>query len=321
MRDWSKLHAATAEIAIREPELQRSLREPWQDSALSIQKEVESALGAIMSDRIDTAKGSESKLDPLLMLYDIHTLNVCDMAYFAWKNRQSKSAIIWPDATLPTRPKRNDVFLVLVSNLSHAMQAFRLLSIHGFEHQSRNTLRNLLELMDIMIATLSRESFYVDYVRSYERDADVNKHWQAKLKPSLVRKLLAELDADDPILLPIDWSSVDIRRDMYDWLSKFSHNNFVSHIVAAHPPEPAGGMRPLGMLGTVGAMSRATFAQALVYLWISSIRLQRLLWQTHKWGNFRGARSRRWAGYRFAVIDELSRACLPRFWESEPDIQ
>lgn len=254
------------------------------------------------------------------MLYDMHVLQACDLSYFAWKHAGSKSRTIWPGVKMPSRPAPNNVFKVITSNLSHAMQAFRLLSIHGYDHQARNTLRNLLELMDITIAVLADCNFYLEYIRNFDNDADTQRHWQSKLKPTLVRKLLEQLDASDPINIPIDWNTVDIRKDLYGWLSKFSHNNFVSHVVASYPINGEGHTQDLGMLGAVGGMSRATFAQALVYLWISSIRIQRLLWQKHGWGGFRGDRNRLWTGYRFTIISEISAQYLPKFWENEPEL-
>lgn len=255
------------------------------------------------------------------MLYDIHVLQACDISYFAWKNAESRSRSIWPGVKMPSRPSPNYVFKVITSNVAHAMQAFRLLSMHGYDHQARNVLRNLLELFDVMIAILANEDFYMEYIKNFEDDDDTQKHWQSKLKPSIVRKMLEQLDVSDPINIPIDWTTVEIRRDMYGWLSKFTHNNFVSHLVATYPTDSDGWSQNVGMLGVVGGMSRATFAQALVYLWISSIRVHRLLWKKHKWGQFRGPRSRLWTGYRFSIINEISSTYLAKFWENEPEMK
>ena len=71
----------------------------------------------------------------------------------------------------------------------------------------------------------------------------------------------------------------------------------------------------LAMLGNVGEMSKATLAHALVYLWISLLRLERLLFEKHSWGRFRAGRSRKWFQYRFRVLDSLFLSYLPTYWE------
>jgi hypothetical protein len=98
-------------------------------------------------------------------------------------------------------------------------------------------------------------------------------------------------------------------------MARFVHVDFAAHIVAAHPQNSDETFGKLAMLGTVGEMSRATLAHSLVYLWISLLRLERLLFEKHNWGGFRGGRSRKWFQYRFRVIDNLFLAYLPTFWE------
>ena len=82
----------------------------------------------------------------------------------------------------------------------------------------------------------------------------------------------------------------------------------VAHIVSAYPSrvgEEAGS--PLAMLGEAGEMSRATFARALLYIWLFFVHFDRLLWERHKWGRFRGQRGRGWYRYRGHAFDTLFR--------------
>lgn len=69
------------------------------------------------------------------------------------------------------------------------------------------------------------------------------------------------------------------------------------------------------MLGNVGEISKATLAHSLVYLWISLLRLEKLLFQKHGWNRLRGDRSRRWFHYRARALASLFTAYLPTFWE------
>jgi hypothetical protein len=72
------------------------------------------------------------------------------------------------------------------------------------------------------------------------------------------------------------------------------------------------------MVGSVGAMSKATLAPALVYLWIS--RLENLLFEKHHFGRLRGERSCKWFRYRCCALDDLFRSYLPTFWEKNAPV-
>jgi hypothetical protein len=166
-----------------------------------------------------------------------------------------------------------------------------------------------------MIAVLARESTYLEYIKSYEDPKVSYKHWRSHLSPSVIRDFVSALEVDDPITIPIDMTPLEIRRDNYSWLSKFVHVDYVAHVVAAHPSDDDETFRKLAMLGSVGDMSKATFAHALVYLWITLLRIERLLFVKHSWSRFRGERSRKWFHYRFRVVDNAFLSYLPTYWE------
>ncbi|MGY0571691.1 hypothetical protein ACTGJ9_012075 [Bradyrhizobium sp. RDM12] len=114
--------------------------------------------------------------------------------------------------------------------------------------------------------------------------------------------------------IPVNMTPDEIRRDTYAWLSNFVHINFVAHIVSAHPQDWQGNSQPLAMLGNVGEMSKATLAHALMYLWISLVRLDELLWDKHGWRDFRQGRSRD-SRHRSLVLNALFHSILPTFWD------
>ncbi|WP_258598704.1 hypothetical protein [Mesorhizobium sp. AR07] len=198
------------------------------------------------------------------------------------------------------------------------MQAFRLLILHGFESQSRAAFRGVVEIVDLMIMVLADEDTYRAYVKSFEDGKASYQHWKKHLSPAVIRASLSKLEADDRIALPIDMTSEDLRKDNYAWLSRFVHVDYAAHVVAAHPSHPDGRWQRLAMLGNVGEISKATFAHSLVYLWISMLRLEKLLFEKHGWDRLRGDRSRDWFRYRARALDELFRAYLPTFWEEHP---
>jgi hypothetical protein len=138
------------------------------------------------------------------------------------------------------------------------------------------------------------------------------------LSPSVIRTSISKLEADNPITIPIDMTPTQIRQDTYSWLSNFIHVDFVAHVVTAHPANFDGLAGRQAMLGSVGEMSKATLAHSLVYLWISLLRLENLLWEKHSWGRLRGSRSRKWFRYRCRAMDELFLSYLPTFWEMNP---
>lgn len=313
--EYRLLQAACQATAKTHPELQQSQRETPNASAQSIETEISGFLGAVRKDRDSVYKSAEETLQPLMLLYDLALLQVCDMSYFGLKNFDHRSKIIWPNLPLPKRPPPNAVFYVLASNLAQSMQAFQLLIPYGFESQARGTFRSVVEIVDLMITVLAREGTYREYTKSYEDPKASYQHWRSHLSPSVIRNFISKLEVDDPITIPIDMTPTDIRKDTYSWLSKFVHADFAAHVVSAHPSNSDETFKRLGMLGDVSDMSRATLAHALVYLWISLLRLERLLFEKHSWGRFRGERSRKWFQYRFRVVDNLFLSYLPTYWE------
>jgi hypothetical protein len=317
-KEYKLLRAACQATAASHPALQRSQGESSDESAKSIEKEISGFLGAVRKDRDSVSDSAEEMLQPLLLLYDLALLQVCDMSYFGLKNSDHRRRIIWPDMPLPNRPPPNAVFYVLTSNLAQSMQAFRLLILYGFESQARAAFRIAVEIADLMIMVLASEATYREYLKSFEDEKASYQHWRKNLSPSVIRASLSDLEASDPITIPIDMKPDEIRKDTYAWLSKFIHVNFVAHVVAVHQLNSDGTSGRLAMLGSVGDMSKATLAHALVYLWISLLRLEKLLWVKHRWGLLRGVRSRKLFHYRCRALDDLFLSYLPTFWEKHP---
>lgn len=316
--EFELLKAACEATAASYPDLQRLQRESPNESAESIENEISGFLGAIWQDRKGVYDSAEEALQPLCLLYDLALLQVCDLSHFGLKNAHHRSRVIWPEAQLPTRPSPNAVFYVLASNLAQSMQAFRLLVLHGFEGQARATFRGVIETAELLIMVLANEATYREFIKSFEDPNESYRHWRNHLSPSKIRSEVSLLEDDDPLSIPIDRTPNEIRKDMYQWLSNFVHVNFVAHIVAAHPADADGNSRPLAMLGNVGETSRATLAHSLLYLWITLLRIERLLWEQHRWKSLRGGRSRKWFKYRCRTLDELFRSYLPTYWEKNP---
>ncbi|MER9302836.1 hypothetical protein [Mesorhizobium sp. M0496] len=309
------LHAACRATAISDPALQQNQGETSDQSAKSLEKEISSFLKAVRQDRESVYKSSEGMLQPLMLLYDLALLQVCDMSNFGFENVDHRRRVIWPNLALPRRPRPNGVFYILTANLAHSMQAFRLLILHGFESQARASFRNVIEVIDLMTMVLASEATYREYIKSFEDDKVSYRHWKSHLSPAVIRASISKLEADNPIALPIDLTTEEIRKGTYTWLSNFTHVNYVAHVVAAHPLRFDGTSRRLAMLGGVGEMSKSTLAHVLVNLWISLLRIEHLLWEKHGWGRFRGDRSRHWFRYRCRAMDDLFRSYLPTFWE------
>ena len=318
---YKLLKAACQSTATQYPELQRSQEESPDESAESIKKEISGFLGAVRKDRESVRDLAEESLQTLMLLYDVALLQVCDMSLFGFKNVDHRGRIIWPKLTLPRRPSPNAVFYVLTSNLAQSMQAFRLLILHGFESQARATFRGIVEIADLLIMVLESEATYHEYIKSFDDDITNYQHWRKNLSPSVIRAALSKLEENYPINLPIDMTPNDIRKDTYSWLSKFIHVDFAAHVVAAPPPMFDGTHGRLAMLGDVGEMSKATLAHSLIYLWISLLRLENLLLEKHRWGHFRGGRSRKWFHYRCRALDALFLSYLPTYWENNPPVE
>lgn len=318
--EQKRLREACAAIATNDPALQRKRRETPADSAASIEKELSGFLNDVLIDRGRLVEKGQASLQPLLLLYDLALLQVCDLSYFALKSADHSRRIVWPGEVLKRRPRANFAFYVLSSNLAQSMQAFRLLLLSGFESQSRAMFRSVVETVDLLLVVLDDVTVFKDYVTSFQTEEEFYRHWKKRLSPKVMRDALTRMEANDPITLPINETSDEIRESAYAWLSRFVHVDYVAHVVGAHPTGSDGTVAALAMLGDVGEMSKATLANSLIYLWLSLLRLERLLWKKHGWNTFRGQRSRSWTAYRFRALDEAYRSYLPMFWEDTPPV-
>jgi hypothetical protein len=306
--DYQWLLTACQQTSQERPQLQRLQRESAEQSATSIDKELESFLGAVFDDREQVRNSSTQTMQPLLMLYDFALLQVCDLSHFAWQNRDSRARLIWPDTALPRRPTPTRVFYLLVSNLAQLLQAVRLLLLHGFEGQSRAMFRTFVELADLTLAVVADEAVYRNYITTDEDPEREYQHWRRNLSPAVIRRRLVQLDNELDLGSVTAIPAAEVREDTYQWFSLFSHVNIVAHLVSAYP-QPLGEevQGAIAMLGEAGEITRATFARSLLYIWLFFVHFDRLLWERHRWGRFRGHRWRGWYQYRSRVFDTLFR--------------
>ncbi|WP_292178708.1 hypothetical protein [Mesorhizobium sp.] len=166
--EQERLRAACRATAAGHPALQRGQGVIAEECARSIENEIGGFLGAVIEDREKVYRSAEKALQPLMLLFDVALLQVCDMSHFGFQHAGGRAKIIWPGVLLPKRPRPNDVFYILTSNLAHAMQAFRLLILYGFESQARAAFRGVVEIVDLMIVVLADEATYRAYITSFE---------------------------------------------------------------------------------------------------------------------------------------------------------
>jgi hypothetical protein len=306
--EYRLLLAACQQTARDQPRLQQVQGEPAEASAKSIDHEIDSFLDAIFRDRQKTSAEAVETMQPLLMVYDLALLQICDLTHFAWQNRNRRAKLIWPSTPLPRQPRPSDIFYLLVSNLAQSLQCVRLLLLNGFEGQGRAAFRSFVELADLTVAVLADEAVYRNYITVPEDDDQVYRHWRRHLSPGVMRQRLIALDAELGIGSVTAIPASEVREDTYQWFSLFSHVNMAAHLVSAYPRRVGEeGSAPLAMLGEAGEMARATFARALLYIWLFFIHFDRLLWERHKWGRFRGRQWRGWYRYRARAFDCLFR--------------
>jgi hypothetical protein len=306
--EYQLLLRACYHISESYPHLQRAQHESVGQSAASIKEEIESFLGEIFRDREQTRGASIQKMEPLLAVFDLGLLQICDLSHFAWRNLNRRTKLIWPDATLPKRPNPTGIFYLLASNLAQLLQAVRLLLLCGFEGQSRAMVRTFVEFSDLSLAVVADESVYRKYITTYEDQKKEYQHWRQYLAPGVIRRRLSDPDEELALKAITGIPAKEVREDTYKWLSLFSHVNLVAHLVSAYPQSLDGqGMAPLAMLGEAGEMTRATFSRILLYLWLFFLHFDKLLWEKHRWARFRGSHSRNWYQYRSKVFDALFR--------------
>lgn len=306
--DYRLLLSACQRVAESDSGIQHAQFESAEQSAKSIMEEMQSFLGEVFRDRERVQETALETMEPLLTVFDLALLQICDLTYFAWKNHDSRVKLIWPDAALPPRPKPTHVFYLLTSNLAQSALAVRLLLLSGFEGQSRAMVRNFIELADISLAIVADEQFYRHYITVYEDARQDLQHWRKHLAPNVVRRRLAELDETLALTEITSIPATEVREDTYKWFSLFSHVNMVAHLASAYPPPlDSEVLGRIAMLGNAGKMTRATFARVLLYLWLFFIHLEKILWEQHRWSRFRGARSRKWYQYRSKVFYTMFR--------------
>jgi hypothetical protein len=279
-----------------------------EQNASEICDEIDAFLGEIFSFREKNHEVAIESMQPMLLAFDLSLLQVCDLAYFAWKHQGSRVKLIWPNRDLPERPTSTRVLYLLTSNLAQSLQATRVLLLKGFEGQSRAMFRSFVELADLSLAVIADENIYRQYITVFEDEEEQLKHWRKYLSPGIIRQRLAQLDSELEIEKITSIPADEVRRDTYKWFSLFSHNNMVAHLASAYPQrlneETCGA---IAMLGDVGEMTRSTFSRIVLYLWLFFLNFDRLLQEKHQWKNFQGTLWRGRYFYRSQVFDTFFR--------------
>jgi len=304
--EYRLLLKACRDVSKREPRLQLSQQESPEESAVSISDELTGFLGAVHKDRERVRDSAFGTMQPLLAVYDIALLQVCDLSHLAWQELHGRTRLLWPSVSLPKRPSTTSVFYLLTSNLAQLLQAVRLLLLHGFEGQGRSMFRTFVELADLTLAVVAYEDVYRHYITNHDDSRAQYEHWRRHLSPAVIRRHLGRLDRELDLVATTAVPAEDVRDDTYRWFSLFSHVNMVAHLVSAYPEDLAGERAgPIAMLGEAGMMARSTFSRSLLYLWLFFLHLDRLLWERHFWNRFRGPRWRGRYLYRSRVFDTL----------------
>src|SRR5258708_7321193 len=94
--NFQLLLAACRHTARAHPQLQHRQGETPDQSAGSIDQEMQEFLGAVFKDRADVAGPAVHTMQPLLMVFDLALLQICDLSHFAWANRDGRARLIWP---------------------------------------------------------------------------------------------------------------------------------------------------------------------------------------------------------------------------------
>jgi hypothetical protein len=161
---------------------------------------------------------------------------------------------------------------------------------------------------------LHQEDVYKDYAIARDDIEDQYRHWRAKLGPGEMRKRLERVDEEVGTRRFAGLVPRDFRRSTYQFLSTFSHVDYVSHAVSSHTwdwpsPEDAGSgegtAAAVAFVGRAGEMERDTLRTALTYLTLCFVYLDEMLWTKHQWSRLRGEHARGWSRYRAHVLHVL----------------
>ena len=267
------------------------------ENAEEIREEVRNYLFTIKHHRGIGRTPTERLLSPLLGVYDVALVQACDLSRFTSFRMSASRRLIWPKANLPRTPSPNFVLYSLSSNLAHSLQAIRFLLLYGFCHQARSALRGVAELTDLMLVLLHQEDVYKDYATAHGDIEDQYRHWRAKLGPGEMRKRLERVDEKVGTSRFVGLVPRDFRRNTFQFLSTFSHIDYVSHAISSHtwefpPSEDAdpgeGTVTSVAFVGRAGEMERDTLRTALTYLTLFFVYLDEMLWTEHQWSRLRG---------------------------------
>jgi hypothetical protein len=242
-------------------------------------------------------------LEPALTACELLAAHLMDLALICYERSPEPEQLLWPGRE---GPQGTFILTILSTNLANSLLAIRELVIAGFDVQARFILRSFVEIADAAVASAYDYEFFVAFAQA-EADPDhAFRYWQKYLKPARVREILDRLSAHQGMPAELRNEVADTRREMYRWLSNYSHIHPLGLALAglARRVDDRGVLIPkFGRLRD--SATRHTLSRAAHNGWLTVLQLGWLLaTETHGWYALvkKGDKERSWFSFRKEVI-------------------
>lgn len=194
-------------------------------------------------------------------------------------------------------------------NLANTLLGVRQLALMGLDAQSRVLLRFFVEVADLAVATSYDYECFINYAHSSADPDRDRKHWSEYLRPKKIRAILSQLEQEAGLPKEHLVMANSIRLDMYQWLSLYSHANFLGQSISSLTISETSNQLIPKLGDRLDQMSSVTTFKAAFYSWLTCSELAWLFHRRHKWirlVNEENASRLGWFHYRAEVIKDFA---------------
>ena len=260
----------------------------------------------LLAEPIPVRRQSLKELEPMLSLCEIVIVHMLDLASICHEHLDGQQDLLWPEED---GPQGTLILETLATTLANTLLGVRQLTLMGLDAQARMLLRSFVEVADLTVATSYDYECFVNYAHS-SVDPDLDRqHWSKYLRPKKIRTIISRLEKEAGLPEEHLVMADNVRLDMYQWLSLYSHANFLGQAISSLTISETS-KHPIPKLGdSLDQMSSVTLFKAAFYSWLTCSELTWLFHRRHRWirlVNRVNASGLGWFHYRAEVIKHFA---------------
>ena len=260
----------------------------------------------LFAEPIPVRRQSLEELEPMLSLCEIFIVHMLDLASICCEHLDGKQDFVWPEED---GPQGTLMLETLATTLANTLLGVRQLTLMGLDAQARMLLRSLVEVADLAVAASYDYECFINCAHSsVDPDRD-RQHWSKYLRPKKIRAIISRLEQEAGLPEEHVTMANNVRLDMYQWLSLYSHANFLGQAISS-PAISETSKHPIPKLGDgLDQVSGLTAFEAAFYSWLTCSELTWLFHRRHKWirlVNKENASRLGWFHYRAEVIKHFA---------------